>query len=109
VNPRGRGPVALFLACLIFAGPLVPAARATPLPGPVTLEGSGLKRTNQVLAVLIAFLKLVDEIGGLPGGGGMPPMPPPIGTGHPGPGPGPLPIQTPDDPPAEIVIPGPGS
>lgn len=67
-----------------------PALASVPL-APETNEIPGLKRTNQVLALVIAFLKLVDEIGQLPDPGDGTPMPPPIGTGHPGPLPGPLP------------------
>ena len=92
-----RSGLALGLATLIVAFPLAPAARAATGGSPATLENAGLKRTNQVLAILIAFLKLVDEISSLPTGTPPPPMPPPpIGTGHPGPGP--LPGLAPDEP-----------
>ena len=62
-----------------------------------TNEIPGIKRTNQVLSALLAFLKLVDELHDLPDLAGGSPMPPPIGTGHPGPGPGPLPLLAPED------------
>ena len=90
---RGRAAVALFLAALVLAPPLVTVARSS--TGTRTNEIPGLKRTNQVLSALIAFLKLCDEISQLPDPGDGTPMPPPIGTGHPGPLPGPHPCTTP--------------
>lgn len=100
-----RSGLALALAMLIFALPLVPAARAEAGGSPTTLENAGLKRTNQVLAILIALLKLVDEISSLPDATPPPPMPPPpIGTGHPGPGP--LPSYAPDDPSVALTVAG---
>jgi hypothetical protein len=96
--------LALFLAFAVLTGPLVPVARASAGPSPTTLEIPGLKRTNQVLSLIIAMLKLIDEIAQLPPGDGGTPMPPPIGTGHPGPLPGPLPVISPDDPPAEFGL-----
>jgi len=82
-----RRLLALALAGLVFTAPLASVARAATPVGASTNEIPGLKRTNQVLALLIAFLKLVEEIGQLPDPGEGTPMPPPIGTGHPGPGP----------------------
>lgn len=100
-----RSGLALGLAMLILAFPLVPAARAATGGSPTTLENAGLKRTNQVLAILIALLKLVDEISSLPDATPPPPMPPPpIGTGHPGPGP--LPSYAPDDPSVALAVAG---
>ena len=87
--------LAALLVLLVTCGPLVPAARAAPVPGASTNEIPGLRRTNQVLSALIAFLKLCDELSQLPDPGGSAPLPPPIGTGHPGPLPGPLPFTTP--------------
>ena len=78
---------------LAFTSSLVPVARAT--TGASVNEIPGLKRTNQVLSLVIAFLKLVDELGQLPAPGEGAPMAPPIGTGHPGPLPGPLPFLAP--------------
>jgi hypothetical protein len=98
-----RRALAFALALLIVGGPLVPAARAASGGGATTLENTGPKRTNQVLSIVLALLKLVDEIGQMAPGGGTP-MPPPIGTGHPGPMPGPLPITMPDDPPTEFGL-----
>jgi hypothetical protein len=90
------------------AGPGAIPARAATGAGAVTLEIRGLKRTNQVLTVLTALLKLLDELGSLHGFDGMPPPPPPgpppSGTGHPGPGP--LPVLAPDDPPLAQSIAG---
>ena len=87
---------ALLLVAALLAGPMVTAARATTSAGWSTNDIPGLKRTNQVLSALIAFLKLVDEIRALPDPGApAEPMPPPVGTGHPGPLPGPLPIRMP--------------
>jgi hypothetical protein len=79
------------LALFLFAGPLVPLAHASTPVGDSTNEIPGLKRTNQVLSAVLAFLKLLDELSNLPDPGQGTPMPPPIGTGHPGPLPGPLP------------------
>ena len=87
--------IALFLVLLALSGPFVPAAQATPAAGAGTNEIPWLKRTNQVLSALLAFLKLCDEISQLPDPGDGTPMPPPIGTGHPGPLPGPLPCIAP--------------
>ena len=81
---------------LVLSLATAPVYAATPL-GSHTNEIPGLKRTNQVLSAVLAFLKLVDEIHDLPDLGGGSPMPPPIGTGHPGPGPGPLPLLAPED------------
>ena len=89
-----RGAAVVLVLLLTFC-PLVPAAHATPFPGASTNELPGLKRTNQVLSALIAFLKLCDELSQLPDPGDSAPLPPPIGTGHPGPLPGPLPFKTP--------------
>lgn len=91
--------LALVLLLLVFAAPLVPAAHAAAAAAPATHEHTGLKRTNQVLSILLAFLKLFDEVAALPSGGTMPP--PPIG--HPGPGPGPLPFTSADEPTAGMV------
>lgn len=88
---KARASVFLVLAVFACAQPAFAAAK---LPTPNDIPG--LKRTNQVLALVIAFLKLVDEIGQLPDPGDIAPMPPPIGTGHPGPLPGPLPVTLPD-------------
>ena len=87
---------ALLLAFLLVAVPTATVARASTPIGAGTDEIPGLKRTNQVLSALIAFLKLIDELRALPDPGGPNgPMPPPIGTGHPGPMPGPLPLKMP--------------
>ena len=73
-----------------------PVAHASIPVGARTSEIPGIKRTNQVLSALIAFLKLLDELRELPDPGGpSTSMPPPIGTGHPGPLPGPLPLKMP--------------
>ena len=90
---RGRAAVALLLVLLALAPPLVTASQAA--SGTSTNEIPGLKRTNQVLSAVIAFLKLCDEIAQLPDPGDGAPMPPPSGTGHPGPLPGPLPCLAP--------------
>ena len=87
--------IALFLVLLALSGPFVPVAQAAPAAGAGTHEIPWLKRTNQVLSALLAFLKLCDEISQLPDPGDGTPMPPPIGTGHPGPLPGPLPCIAP--------------
>ena len=89
---RGRAVLALFSLLLVLAGP---AAHASLRAGPGTHEIPWLKRTNQVLSAVIAFLKLCDEISQLPDPGDGTPMPPPIGTGHPGPLPGPHPCLAP--------------
>ena len=87
--------VALFLVLLVLSGPLVSTAHAASAPGAGTNDLPWLRRTNQVLSAVIAFLKLCDEISQLPDPGDGTPLPPPIGTGHPGPGPGPLPSIAP--------------
>lgn len=99
MRPRFLRGSALVLALLLLSPPLTRVAHAGAGAAPVTLENTGLKRTNQVLSILLAFLKLVDELAALPSGGTMPP--PPIG--HPGPGPGPLPFTSPGEPPAEMA------
>jgi hypothetical protein len=96
LSALARRALALALAMIFLGGPLVPVARAATGGGAVILENRGLQRTNQVLSVLLALLKLIDEIGQLDPGAGTP-MPPPSGTGHPGPMPGPLPVTTPGD------------
>ena len=58
--------LAVLVVLLVTCGPLVPAARGAPVPGATTNEIAGLKRTNQVLSALIAFLKLCDELSQLP-------------------------------------------
>jgi hypothetical protein len=70
----------------------------------VVLENKVLKRTNQGLSILLAFLKLLDEIAAQTSGGNdpSPVPPPPMGTGHPGPGP--LPLRAPDVPPADFAV-----
>ena len=91
-----RAALALLLAVSLVAGPGVTVARASTPIGASTDDIPGLKRTNQVLSALIAFLKLLDELREMPDmGGPSAPMPPPIGTGHPGPVPGPLPMKMP--------------
>ena len=85
--------VALVLVLSLATGPVFASTAA----GASTNEIPGLRRTNQVLSALVAFLKLVDELANLPNPGEGSPMPPPIGTGHPGPGPGPLPLLAPGD------------
>ena len=90
---RAHARVALLSVLLALATPL--AARASIPAAPATHDIPWLKRTNQVLSAVIAFLKLCDEISQLPDPGDGTPMPPPIGTGHPGPLPGPLPLTTP--------------
>jgi hypothetical protein len=85
--------LAVLAIVLVLGAPV--AAHAAPVPGATTNEIPGLRRTNQVLSALIAFLKLCDELSQLPDPGGSTPLPPPIGTGHPGPLPGPLPCTTP--------------
>ncbi len=96
----------LFLPLALSAGPGAVPARAA--GGETTLEIRGLKRTNQALAVLIALLKLLDELSTLnPGDGMPPPVPPPVPpapTGHPGGGP--YPALAPDDPPSEMSYAG---
>jgi len=85
--------IAGLLALLLFTAPVAHAA--IPVSAR-TNEIPGIKRTNQVLSALIAFLKLIDEMREMPDPGGPDaPMPPPIGTGHPGPLPGPLPLKMP--------------
>ena len=87
--------IAVLLVLLVASGPLVPAAHAAQSAGAGTNDLPWLKRTNQVLSAVIAFLKLCDEIAQLPDPGEGEPMPPPTGTGHPGPLPGPLPCIAP--------------
>lgn len=82
--------IAVLLVLLVVS---VPAAHAATSAG--TNDLPWLKRTNQVLSAVIAFLKLCDEIAQLPDPGDGEPMPPPTGTGHPGPLPGPLPSIAP--------------
>ena len=89
--------MAFLLILLVGFGPMAPAAYAAPSAGASTNEIPWLKRTNQVLSAVIAFLKLCDEISQLPDPGDGTPMPPPGGTGHPGPLPGPLPCIAPWD------------
>jgi len=89
--------IALGLILCVGFGPMVPAAHAAEAAGASTYELPWLKRTNQVLSAVIAFLKLCDEISQLPEPGDGAPMPPPVGTGHPGPLPGPLPCIAPWD------------
>jgi len=85
--------VAGLLALVLLTAPV---AHASVPVGARTSEIPGIKRTNQVLSAVIAFLKLLDELRELPDpGGSSTPMPPPIGTGHPGPMPGPLPLKMP--------------
>ena len=84
--------IAVLLVLLVVSVP--PAQAATPV-GAGTNDLPWLKRTNQVLSAVIAFLKLCDEIAQLPDPGEGEPMPPPTGTGHPGPLPGPLPCIAP--------------
>ena len=98
------------LALAVSAGPIAVPARADTGTGAGTLEIRGLKRANQILTVLTALLKLLDDLASVgPGFDGaqpppVPPGPPPSGTGHPGPGP--LPVVAPDDPPlVEAVAP----
>jgi hypothetical protein len=98
-----RGPLALALAALVLSAPL---ARAATPPAASVNDIPALKRTNQVLALVIAFLKLVDELAQLPDPGDGTPMPPPIGTGHPGPLPGPLPGIAPGEPMTELAVAG---
>ncbi len=88
--------IAALFGVLLVAGPMLTVAHASAPAGARTEEIPGIKRTNQVLSALIAFLKLIDEMRELPDpGGSTTPMPPPIGTGHPGPMPGPLPLKMP--------------
>jgi hypothetical protein len=84
--------VAVVLVLSLAAGPVL----ASTSTGARIEEIPGLKRTNQVLSAVLAFLKLVDELNEMPSPGEGSPMPPPIGTGHPGPGPGPLPLLAPE-------------
>jgi hypothetical protein len=97
----------LLLTLALSAGPAIAPARAASGPGDSTLEIRGLKRTNQVLAIAIALLKLMDELARMSNDGSPPPPPPvppppPSGGGHPGPGP--YPVLTPDDPPLALSI-----
>jgi hypothetical protein len=82
--------IALSLGMYSLAVSYAPEALAAAGPGNTVQEIRGLKRTNQVLSILLALLKLLDEIPTLPPGD--PPLPGPI---HPGPGP--LPVVSPDD------------
>ena len=95
----------LFLLLALSAGPGAVPARAA--SGETTLDIHGLKRTNQVLAALIALLKLLDELSTLNAGDGMPPpVPPPVPTPNGHPGGGPYPVLAPDDPPLDLSYAG---
>ena len=100
MRANARGLAALVVALSLVVSPLAPAALAAAGPGNTTQEIRGLKRTNQFLSILIALLKLLDEIGTLPPG--PPPPPAPIHTG-----PGPLPVVAPDDPGPALRTAGP--
>ena len=93
--------LSLLLTLALAAGPATAPARAASGVGASTLDIRGLKRTNQVLAIAVAFLKLLDELPGLPHRG-VPPPPP--GGGNPGPGP--YPLLAPDDPPLALSMAG---
>jgi len=95
----------LLLTLALAAGPATVPARAASGAGDSTLEIRGLKRTNQVLAITLALLKLLDELAGLSHDGSPPPppqVPPPPPSGGGNPGPGPYPVLAPDDPPLAL-------
>ena len=99
--------LSLLLTLALAAGPATAPARAASGVGASTLEIRGLKRTNQVLAIAIAFLKLLDELAGLSHDGMPPPpmpVPPPPPSGGGNPGPGPYPVLAPDDPPLALSV-----
>ena len=100
--------LSLLLTLALAAGPATAPARAASGVGASTLDIRGLKRTNQVLAIAIAFLKLLDELAGLSHDGmpPPPPVPPPPPSGGGNPGPGPYPLLAPDDPPLALSMAG---
>jgi hypothetical protein len=95
----------LLLTLALAAGPAIEPARAASGADVTTLGLRELQRTNQVLAIAIAFLKLLDELAALPHDGSPPPpttVPPPPPSGGSGGGPGPYPVLAPDDPPLAL-------
>jgi len=99
--------LSLLLTLALAAGPATAPARAASGAGDTTFEIRGLKRTNQVLALTIALLKLLDELAGLSHDGMPPPptpVPPPPPSGGGNPGPGPYPVLAPDDPPLALSV-----
>jgi hypothetical protein len=108
-----RRPVALtlvsslLLTLALAAGPATVPARAAGGAGDGTLEIRGLQRTNQVLSIVVALLKLLDELAGMSHDGSPPPpptVPPPTPPGGNGTGPGPYPAIAPDDPPLALSV-----
>jgi hypothetical protein len=93
----------LLLTLALAAGPAIAPARAASSAGDTTL--GGLQRTNQVLAVVNALLKLLDELAALSHDGSPPPppaVPPPPPSGGGNGLPGPYPGLAPDDPPLSL-------